>query len=92
MLRITIHQEAEATRFIVEGKLAGPWVEELEKCWQENMHAETGPPLLSLLVDISAVTFIDREGNALLTEMYRQGVRLTAVGLMSQAIVEEIAG
>lgn len=92
MLRITIYKEAEATRLIVEGKLAGPWVEELKKCWQENTHAETGTPLLPLLVDISAVMFIDREGNALLTEMYRQGVRLTAVGLMSQAIVEEIAG
>lgn len=58
MLRITIHKKDEATRLIIEGRLAGPWVEEMKKCWQENTHAETGPSLLPLLVDISAMTFI----------------------------------
>lgn len=92
MLRITIHKESEAIRFIVEGRLAGPWVEELKKCWQENMDAKTGPSSLPLLVDLSAMTFMDAAGKALLCEMHRRGVRLAAVGLMSQAIVEEISG
>lgn len=86
MLRITIHNEAASTRFIVEGRLAGPWVEELKKCWQTVAHA------VPLLVDLSAMTWIDSEGRALLSEMHRQGVRLVAVGLMTQAIIEEITG
>ncbi len=85
MLRITIHNEAAATRLQVEGKLAGPWVDELKKCWQSARRAD-------LLVDLSALTWVDAEGKALLGEMHRQGARLTAVGLLAQAIVEEITG
>jgi len=87
MLRITIHNEAAMTRFVIEGKLAGPWVEELKKCWQAIARAGPCP---AILVDLSAMTLIDPEGKALLAEMYRQGVRLSAVGLMTQAIIEEI--
>ena len=34
MLRIYIHDEVPVTSFVVEGKLVGPWVKELEKCWE----------------------------------------------------------
>ncbi len=87
MLRITIDNEATTTRFIVEGKLAGPSVEELKKCWHRVASAGANLPLL---VDLSATTLIDSDGKALLTEMHGQGVRLAAVGLMTQAIIEEI--
>ena len=87
MLRITIHNEATTTRFIVEGRLAGPWVEELKKCWMAALCNEHCPPLL---VDLSAVTLIDLEAKTLLTEMHHHGARLSAVGLMTQAIIEEI--
>jgi hypothetical protein len=33
MLRITIHPHPEFLTFQLEGKLAGPWVRELEGCW-----------------------------------------------------------
>ena len=33
MLRIYIHDEVPVTSFVLEGKLVGPWVKELEKCW-----------------------------------------------------------
>jgi len=46
MLRITILNEDATTRFVVEGKLAGPWVEELEKRWQAASAAEPGRPLV----------------------------------------------
>jgi len=87
MLRITIQNEASMTRFVIEGRLAGPWVEELKKLWQATARAGPCP---ALLVDLSAMTLIDLEGKALLAEMYRHGVRLSAVGLMTQVIIEEI--
>jgi len=31
MLRITIRNHAPVTSFVLEGKLVGPWVKELEK-------------------------------------------------------------
>jgi hypothetical protein len=87
MLRITIHHEDAATRLQVEGKLAGPWVEELKTCWQSAV-----APGRALLVDLSALTLIDAEGKGLLAEMHRHGVKLAAVGLMTQAIIEEVTG
>lgn len=87
MLRITIHDEAAATRLQVEGKLAGPWAEELKTCWRNV--GESGK---ALLVDLSALTLIDAAGREVLAEMHRQGVKLRAVGLMTQAIIEEITG
>jgi len=93
MLRITIHHEAATMRFVIEGRLVGPWVEELKKCWQAATCPAHGPPLMSTLpiqVDLSAMTLVDREGKALLAEMHRHGAKLSAVGLMTQAIIEEI--
>lgn len=84
MLRITIHHEGAVTRLQVEGKLAGPFAEELKKCW---LHAEPNVPLV---VDLSSLTLIDAAGKDVLREMHRQGVRLAAAGLMTQAIIEEI--
>lgn len=89
MLRITINHEATATRFIVEGSLAGMPVEELKTCWHR---VATAAPDWPLLVDLSAMTRIDSEGIALLTEMHRHGVRFAAAGLMTQAIIKEITG
>jgi ABC-type transporter Mla MlaB component len=73
MLRITIRNEAAATRFVIEGKLTGPWVAELRKCWQAATPAAPDSPRLPLLVDLSAMTLIDPGGKALLAEMHRQG-------------------
>jgi anti-anti-sigma regulatory factor len=87
MLRITIHNEAKATSFVVEGKLVGPWVEELEKCWKSALAAD---PYRAMLVNLAAVTFIDSAGRALLAGMRRQGVRLLSTGVLINAIVAEI--
>lgn len=87
MFRITIHNEAAMTRFVIEGKLAGPWVEELEKCWQAVLSTEPGR---FIQVHLTSVIFVDDLGRALLAAMYRQGVSLVAKGLMTQAIVSEI--
>ena len=87
MLRITIHDRAPMTSFMLEGKLIGPWVEELKQCWQK---AVVDGPSSSMLVDLAGVTFIDCEGRALLREMRRQGVRLLSHGVLIDAMVAEI--
>lgn len=86
MLRITIHKHQAATKLDLEGRLAGPWVEELKCCWGRV----AGSPQSQVLVDLTGVTFIDPEGKALLTQMWRQGAKLHAVGCLTRCIVEEI--
>lgn len=86
MLKITIHPGAGVARMKVEGRLAGPWVEELNRCWREV--AGTQPN--QVVVDLSGVTFIDSEGKALLAKMWQQGATLHAVGCLNRCIVEEV--
>jgi hypothetical protein len=85
MLKITRQDDASETLLELEGKLAGPWVEELKECWR-NAAVRTRPVRILLC----AVTFIDEQGKGLLTEMYRDGAELVAEGCMNKAIVEEI--
>ena len=87
MLRITSCINSEATRLIVEGKLAGACVGELEKCWRET--ASTKSPEL-ILVDLSSVTFVDASGKQLLAGMHKRGTRFTAGGLLAKCLIEEI--
>lgn len=86
MLKITIHPERGATRLTLEGRLAGPWVEELDRCWREA----SGSQQNHFVVDLSGVTFIDPQGKALLTKMWQQGAKFEAVGCLTRCIVEDI--
>src|SRR6266849_1343912 len=87
VLKITIEQEATTTMFKVEGKLAGPWVAELEQCWRAAMNTTGGR---SVKVHLRAVSFIDAAGKSLLAEMHRHGAELVAEGCMTKAIVAQI--
>jgi hypothetical protein len=86
MLKITIHPEAGVARLTLEGRLVGPWVEELDRCWREV--AATEPS--QVVVDLSGVTFIAPEGKALLTGMWQQGAKFHAAGCLTKCIVEDV--
>src|SRR5689334_5539892 len=87
MLRITIYDQPLVTSFVIEGKLVGPWVKEMEKCWDSALAAD---PSKALLVNLAAVTFVDAEGRTLLTRMRRQGVKLLSRGVLINTILAEI--
>ena len=89
MLRITLHDSARELRFKLEGKLSGPWVEELRQCWRTASSTTAGR---STSLDLSDVDFVDAEGQSLLSEMHRQGVRLDAATPLIRALVEEGLG
>lgn len=87
MLKITTQKNMTGTTFELEGKLAGPWVPELECCWERAVGV--GRPVKVVL---KAVTFIDDAGRELLAKMYRKGADLAGEGCMTKAIVAEIQG
>ena len=87
MLRITTCNDSGITRFVVEGKLAGACVGELEKCWQAAGNRESQE---SIVVDLTGVTFIDACGKQLLARMHEQGIGFIATGLMTKSLIEEI--
>lgn len=87
MLKITADRDAGRAIFRLEGRLIGPWVEELKTCWQKSDAA--GEQIKVVLLD--EVTFIDEAGKKLLADMHRQGTELTACsGCMTRAITEGI--
>jgi anti-anti-sigma regulatory factor len=85
MLKITTETDETGTILDLAGKLAGPWVQELERCWRETVKTNR-----RIKVRLNAVTFIDDAGKRLLAEMHRQGTELAAEGCMTKAITEEI--
>ena len=89
MLKITLHDSSEELRLKLEGKLAGLWVAELQQCWRTAASTTHGR---KTVVDLGDVDFVDPEGQSLLAEMHRQGVRLVAVTPLIQALVQEISG
>jgi hypothetical protein len=87
MLRITIEKNSRATTFRLEGRLTGPWVEELERVWRS---AIVDPTDGCISVELTDVTFVGEEGKNLLVQMYGEGAKLKASGCVTRRLVEEI--
>ena len=73
MLRITVVESSKiAVTLRVEGRITGPWVEELRTAC--NMHTFAGEVQLSL--ELADISFADAAGIALLRELRNRGVGL----------------
>jgi len=59
MLRITIAETLTEQRWTLEGRLVQPWISELKSNWART---ETARRERKCVVDLTAVTFIDKSG------------------------------
>jgi hypothetical protein len=89
MLKISVKGDESQTKLLVEGRLAGPWVDELERSWQTERQRA---PSESILVRLANVTFIDDAGKDLLTRIFQAGTKLEGSGCMVRAIIARITG
>jgi anti-anti-sigma regulatory factor len=89
MLRITTHDVPGCLTFQLEGKLAGPWVQELKDCWQKTL-ADHRRPVVR--VDLRGVTFLDAAGKEVLAALHARGAEFVAAGCAMKAIVAEVTG
>jgi anti-anti-sigma regulatory factor len=87
MLRITSHEKQDSLTFQLEGKLAGPWVEELEKCWRDTQAGGDGR---RVRFDLTGLTFIDAAGKEFLAARCGEGVELVAAGCLMKCVVDEL--
>ncbi|MCC6140245.1 MAG: hypothetical protein IT389_06470 [Nitrospira sp.] len=86
MLKITPHITEHSTRLVLEGRLAGPWVDELERVWRDSKKSSAN----ALTVDLTGVTYIEQEGKGLLSRMWLAGAELLASGCCSRSTLEDI--
>jgi hypothetical protein len=87
MLKITVEHEAKTAILKLAGKLAGPWVEELDRTWHEVSDSTAGG---TVLLDLCDVTFVAPEGRMQLTRMCEQGATFKTSGCFGKGLVDEI--
>ena len=88
MFRTTIQSDPKTLTFRLEGRLTGPWVRELEDCWQST-RANAGTPVVRF--DLTGLTFIDAAGKEFLAARYVEGAELIVAGCWMRALAAEIA-
>jgi hypothetical protein len=89
MMKIQVEEHDGRLVLMVEGRLAGEFVPELQRCWEA---ARAEQPRQKILVDLKSVTCVDRAGRYLLQMMYGNGVGFLRAGLAVQDILEQIMG
>jgi len=87
MLRITIAETVKEQKWTLEGRLVHPWISELKTTWTET---ETARRERKCVVDLTGVTFIDKNGEKVLAELYNAGAELIASGCYTRHVVHNI--
>ena len=87
MLKITMTETPAERRWVVQGRLVGPWVGELRTAWKRT-HAS--PDQRTCIIDLNDVTFIDKSGERLLRALTKKGAQLIASGVYIQHVLEEV--
>src|SRR5260370_38763169 len=80
-------ETATDRRWIVQGRLVGPWVSELRTAWKRAHRGSDKPPCI---IDLNDVTSIDKSGARLLRAMSKKGAQLMARGLHVNHVVEHL--
>jgi hypothetical protein len=88
MFKLSVTQTNNQRKLVLEGKLVAPWTEELESAWrqaQENLEGR------KLLVDITNVILINRDGEAALFRLMREGARFICGGVLTKHLLRQLA-
>jgi ABC-type transporter Mla MlaB component len=84
MLRITTTEAQGRVKWVLQGQLAGPWVEELKLTWDKSEKHPT------CLIDLTDVTFVDEAGARVLCAMKAAGAEFVAGGVDTKHLLDEL--
>ena len=85
MLQVTVDEDDTFCRLELAGRLAGPWVLEIERAWRFALHSGR-----QIELDVRQLTDVDDAGRELLLVMHLAGARLIVEGVLVKGIVAEI--
>ena len=88
MLKISIVEGRKRRRLVVEGRLVAPWSDELKAACER---AGSGLDGRELVIDLKNLTTIGQEGENLLLELMKQGVRFRGCGVFTNEILKQVA-
>jgi hypothetical protein len=88
MLKISIFDTQNQRRLVVEGKLIAPWAAELS-----NACARTTADLQGreFMIHLKNLTAISEDGEKVLLELMKTGVRFRASGVFTKHVVKRLA-
>jgi len=88
MFRISTVDKPSRRTLVVEGRLVGPWVAELHKSWS-NASQELGGR--KLVIDLSSLTGISREGEDAIFNLMKKGARFSCAGVLMSHVLKQLA-
>jgi hypothetical protein len=88
MLKISIIDSKTQRRLVVEGKLIAPWTAELQSAW---LKATTDFDDRELVIDVKGLTAITEDGENVLMEMMKAGVRFRSSGVFTKQVLKRLA-
>jgi predicted nucleic acid-binding Zn ribbon protein len=89
MLKITMTKTPTEERWILHGRLVGPWVRELQAVWRNTHRADEQQ---RCVFDLNDVTFVDKGGEKLLRALAKEGVQFEASGIYVRDVVKQLKG
>ena len=87
MLKITTKEGAASLTFVLEGRLCRPWIAEAECGWT-NLISTAGDK--QVVLDLAGLTFVDGDGEALLSSMLESGTQVRARGVLVSHLVAQV--
>jgi len=85
VLKITTSESPTEMRWILHGRLVGPWIGELRTNWKRQIVNRKGR---ACVVDLNDVTYVDKRGERLLRAMSKEGAQFIANGLYIKHVLE----
>jgi hypothetical protein len=89
MLRVVISHSEDRLTIRLDGRIAGPWVDELAQAWRESRTLAAGR---RTVIDLRNVTYATAEGTELLKEIFLQTrATILAATPWTHSLAQEIA-
>ena len=88
MLKISVVDTSKRRRLVIEGKLIAPWTSELATAWKKAAADLNGR---ELVVDVKGLTAITEDGENVLLELMKEGLRFRSSGVFTKQVLKRLA-
>jgi hypothetical protein len=88
MFKISIVDTPSQRKLVVEGRLSEPWVDELRTTWR---NARRDLDARKLVIDLSSLTVISREGEDAIFDLMKQGAKFSCAGILTRHVLKGLA-